>query len=107
MSTVFGVLGQAAPNAAVLTTIYTGPSNKHCTCRMLVCNRSSIDLFRIAISPSGAAIESKHYIAYDMYIAANDSLSSSAFTVKVGDVVRVYSTNGNLSFTLTGIEEDG
>ncbi len=107
MSALFGVLGQSAPNASALTTIYTCPNNKHGTARMLVCNRDAVDLFRIAISPNGAAIDSKHYIAYDMYIAANDSLSSSAFTLKAGDVVRVHSTNGNLSFTLTGIEEDG
>lgn len=107
MSSVYGILGQLAPNAGVLSTIYTGPSNRRATCRMVVCNRSTVDLFRIAVSPGGAAIEAKHYLAFDMVIAANDSLASSAFTVKNTDVVRVYSANGNLSFTLTGIEEDG
>lgn len=107
MATRHGVMGQAFPTAGVLTTIYIPATRKYATTRMLVCNQSSIDLFRIAVSPAGAAIEAKHYVAYDMAIAANDSLSSSAFTVGEGDVVRVYSANGNLSFTLTGIEEDG
>jgi len=107
VSSMHGILGQAAPNGAVLSTLYTGPSNRHATVRMIVCNRGDIDMFRIAVSPGGAAIESKHYLAYDMVIGANDSLSSSAFTVKQSDVVRVRSTNGDLSFTLTGIEEDG
>lgn len=107
MSSMFGILGQLAPTGGALSTIYTGPGQRHATCRMIVCNRGSVDLFRIAISPGGAALESKHYIAYDMVIGANDSLASSAFTVKASDVVRVYSANGDLSFTLTGIEEDG
>jgi hypothetical protein len=107
MSALFGVLGQSAPNASALTTIYTCPNNKHGTARMLVCNRGSVDLFRIAISPGGAAVANAHYVVYDMPIVANDSLSSAAFTIEEDDVVRVYSANGNLSFTLTGIEEDG
>lgn len=107
MATMHGVLGQAAPSGAQLTTIYTAPTARHATARVIVTNRSGIDLFRIAVSPAGAAIENKHYIAYDKVIAANDSISSAAFTVKATDVVRVYATNGNLSFTLTGIEEDG
>lgn len=102
-----GILGQAAPSGGVLTTLYTGPSNRHATVRVIVCNRSDTDIFRIAVSPGGAAIQSKHYLAYDMIIGANDSLSSSAFTVQQSDIVRVQSSNGDLSFTLTGIEEDG
>lgn len=106
MASMHGILGQSSPVGGVLTTVYTGPGQKHATVRMIVCNRSGVDLFRIAVSPGGAAIAPSHYLAYDMVIAANDSLSSSAFTVKASDVVRVYSANGDLSFTLTGIEED-
>ncbi len=106
MATTHGILGQAAPSGAQLTTIYTAPVGKHATAKVVVANRSAVDLFRIAVSPAGAAIEAKHYIVYDKAIAANDSLSSTTFTVRATDVVRVYATNGNLSFTLTGIEED-
>lgn len=107
MSSTHGILGQASPSGGVLTTLYTGPGNRHATVRLIVCNRSSVDTFRIAVSPSGASIAPSHYLAYDMVIGANDALSSAPFTVKASDIVRVFSTNGDLSFTLTGIEEDG
>jgi hypothetical protein len=106
MATVHGMLGQSAPAATTLTTAYTVPAGKRATVRVLVCNRSSGDTFRIAASPNGAAIDNAHYVAYDQVIAANDSVSSVAFTVTAGDLVRVYSTNGTLSFSVTGIEED-
>lgn len=107
MASIHGILGQAAPVGGTLTTLYTGPSSRHATVKVIVCNRADIDLFSIAVSPGGAAIESKHYLAFEMPISANDSLSSTAFTVKASDVVRVKSSNGDLSFTLTGLEEDG
>lgn len=107
MSSLHGILGQLAPVAGVLAPLYTGPGNKHATVRIVVCNRGSVDLFRVAVSPNGAPIDSAHYMAYDMVIGANDSLGSAPFTVHASDIVRVHSTNGNCSFTLTGIEEDG
>ena len=106
MATVHGMLGQSAPAASTLTTAYTVPVGKHATVRVLVCNRSSGDTFRIAASPGGAAIEDAHYVAYGQLISANDSVSSVPFTVTAGDLVRVYSTNGTLSFSVTGFEED-
>ena len=107
MASMHGILGQSAPAGGVLTTLYTGPGNRHATVRIIVCNRGSVDTFRLAVSPGGASIASAHYLAYGQVIEANDSLASAAFTVKASDVVRVFSTNGNCSFTLTGIEEDG
>lgn len=106
MTTVYGILAQSAPSALSLTTAYTVPSGKHVTARVLVCNRSAADTFRIAVSPAGAAIQNSHYIAYDQPIDANDSIASAPFTVTATDIVRVYSTNGSISFTVTGIEDD-
>lgn len=107
MARHYGMLGQAAPAATTLTTAYDPTSSRHASVRVLVCNRAAADdLFRIAVSPAGAAINDAHYVAYDQFIAANDSVSSVAFTVSDGDLVRVYSTNGSLSFSVTGIEDD-
>jgi hypothetical protein len=106
MMKLYGILGQSAPGATTLTTAYTVPEARHATARVLVCNRASADTFRIAVSPAGAAIDDAHYVAYDQAIDANDSVSSVAFTVTETDLVRVYSTNGALSFSVTGIEDD-
>lgn len=107
MATVYGILGQSAPAATTLTDPYTVPASKHATVKVIVGNRAAVaDTFRIAVSPDGAAIANAHYLAYDEAIEASDSMSSTAFTVGSTDVVRVYSTNGSLSFSVTGIEED-
>lgn len=100
------MLGQSAPAATTLTTAYTVPASKHTSARVVVCNRSTADTFRIAVSPNGAGIANEHYIAYDQIIDANDSVSSVPFTASAGDLVRVYSAAGSLSFSVTGIEDD-
>lgn len=106
MATIHGMLGQLAPVGGVLSSLYTVPAGRHITAKIIVANRSTVDLFRVAVSPGGAAIDSKHYLAFDQVILANDSVASTAFTIKGGDIVRVHSTNGNCSFSLTGLEED-
>lgn len=107
MPSFHGILGQAAPVAGVLTTLYVMPQGRHLTVKTIVCNRGGVDVFRLVVSPMGAALDLPHYLAFDMPIAANDSLSSAPFVIGATDVVRVMSANGNISFTLSGIEEDG
>lgn len=106
MAKVYGMLGQSAPAATTLTAAYTVPSAKHGSARVLIANRGAADTFRIAVSPNGASIADAHYIAYDEAIGANESRASVPFTFGDTDVVRVYSTNGTCSFSVTGIEED-
>jgi hypothetical protein len=101
-----GVLGQVAPSAVTLTTIYTVPIGRKATVRVVVANRSGVDTFRVAVSPLGASIVNAHYIGYGKSILANDAVTSAPFEVGPTDVVRVYSTNGSISFTVTGLEED-
>jgi len=105
MVDLYGVLGQAAPAAGVLTDIYTVPAARRAAIRVIVANRGSDDSFRVAVSPLGAAIANAHYVAYGQAILANDSVSSAPFEVGGTDVVRVYSTNGTISFTVSGLEE--
>jgi hypothetical protein len=106
MATVYGMLGQSSPAATTLTAAYTVPASKHATVRVIASNRGAADTFRIAVSPDGAGIADAHYVAYDQAIGANDSLASAPFTAGSTDVVRVYSTAGSMSFSVTGIEED-
>jgi hypothetical protein len=106
MTRVYGILGQSAPAATTLTTAYTVPSGRYATICIIVANRGTADTFRVAISPSGAAITNSHYIAYNEPISANESLASALINVRETDVIRVYSTAGALSFTVTGIKEE-
>ena len=66
--------GAATLTATTNTGLYTVPSSTSTVVStMTVCNQASTAAtFRIAIRPSGTAIDTRHYIAYDTPIAAND-----------------------------------
>jgi hypothetical protein len=107
MATVYGILGQSAPAATTLTTSYTVPASKHTTLRVVACNRGGVSTtIRVAVSPDGASIADAHYIVYGLTLPANDSITTAPVTVGSTDVVRVYSTSGDVSFSVTGIEAD-
>jgi hypothetical protein len=73
--------------------------------RVIVTNRVATDSsFRVAASKDGDAIADLHHLATDKAIAKNDTGSTIGFVVSSGDVVRVWSGNGSLSFTATGEE---
>ena len=107
MATIKGILGQAAPGAAVLSSVYTVPANKVATVKVVFANRAGGGTsVRLAVSPNGAGISNEHYVTYDFSLPGNDAVSSVAITLGDGDIVRVYSLSGNVSFTVTGIEQD-
>ena len=107
MATVDGMLGQAAPAAATLTTLYTVPGGKNSTTRLLLANRSETeDSVRIAVSPSGASLDKSHYLAFDQPLPGHGSKVSAPIKLRAADVVRVYSAIGQTSFGLNGSEED-
>ena len=107
MPSSYKVLGQSAPAAATATTLYTVPASTSAVVSTLnVCNRAAaIDTFRIAIRPAGAALANSHYIAYDTPIPANDSINiTTGISLAATDVITVYGTTANLTFTAFGAE---
>lgn len=107
MSTTIKVLGQSAPLATTLTTLYTVPgATSTVASSIVVCNRSAAATsFRIAIRPGGAAISNEHYLYYDVAIAGNDTfIATIGITLAATDVVSVYNDLATLSFTLFGQE---
>lgn len=101
------VLGQSAPAATTLTTLGTVPAVKEWVgSTVVICNRSATDrTFRLAVSPAGAAIANQHYLAYDAPIAANDMIAITiGITMATTDVIRVYASSVDLSFSLFGDE---
>jgi hypothetical protein len=71
-----------------------------------VCNRSSVlSTFRVSVAVGGGATANKDYIYYDLPIGANDTfIATVGLTLAATDVVRVYASNTNLSFSLYGSE---
>jgi len=107
MADTLKVLGQAAPSAATETDLYTVPARTMTTVSsLLVCNRDgSAHVFRIAVRPKGAAISNEHYLYYGTSLAANAAMAIIVgMTLSEADVVTVYDADGNLSFTLFGVE---
>lgn len=105
-TTAYKVLGQSSPSATTNTDIYTVPAlTSAIVARIVVANRSTAATFRVAIRPAGAAIANAHYIAYDISVPGNDSIFlPGPFTLATTDVITVYGSSANLSFTAYGAE---
>lgn len=107
MPTLYKVLGQVSPSATTETALYTVPAATSAVASsVIVCNRSAVlSTFRISIAVGGAATATKDYIYYDLPIGANDTfIATIGVTLAATDVVRVYASNTNLSFSLYGSE---
>jgi glucose-6-phosphate dehydrogenase assembly protein OpcA len=105
MPTIYKVLGQSAPAATTNTDLYTSPASTQTVISTItVANRAaSAATFRIAVRVAGAAIATSQYIAYDVTVAANDSTNLTlGVTLAATDVVTIYASNTNLTFSLFG-----
>lgn len=107
MPTAYKVLGQQNPSANTLTTLYTVPSSTSTVVSTVtVANlAASSGTFRIAVRPAGESIANKHYIAYDITIAALDTLTLTlGLTLATTDVVSVYASSSTMAFSAYGSE---
>lgn len=107
MPTTYKVLGQSAPSATTATTLYTVPSSTSTVCStIVVANRGTTDgTYRVAVRPAGVTLANQHYLFYDIVLTANSSdVLSMGMTLATTDVVTVYSSTANFSFTLFGSE---
>jgi hypothetical protein len=107
MAYTYKVLGQSAPTATTNTDVYTvGAGKQAIVSTITVANRAAAAAtYRIAIRPSGATLNNQHYIAYDVSIAANDTVPITVgISLQASDVVTVYASTANLSFGVFGSE---
>ena len=107
MAYTYKVLAQSAPSATTNTDVYTvGAGKTAIVSTLVVCNRSaSARTYRIAVRPAGATLANQHYIAYDVSVGAADSTNLTiGITLGTSDVVTVYASTTDLSFTLFGSE---
>ena len=110
MGLTYKVLGQINPLATTLSDLYNVPINTSTVCSTLsICNLSFTNTtFRVAIRPARALISKEHYIAYDATIEGSDTIFLTiGITLSEDDIVSVYAGNGNLTFSLFGIAEEG
>lgn len=107
MATTVKVLGQSAPAASTLTTLYTVPAaTSTVASSLVVANRStSTTTWRVAVRPAGAAIADQHYIYYGIVLPGADTfIATIGLTLAATDVVSVWAAAATVSFSLFGEE---
>ena len=107
MATTYKVLGQSNPSATTATTLYTVPSATQAVISTIVIANltASAATFRIAVRPAGATLANSQYIAYDITVGASDSTALTlGVTMNTTDVLTVYASTANLTFTAFGSE---
>lgn len=107
MASTYKVLGQINPSATTDTTLYTVPASTSAVVSTInVCNQAAANaVFRVAVRVGGATLEAKHYLAYDVTVPANDSISLTlGITIAATDVLTVRSSTATLSFSAFGSE---
>ena len=107
MATTYKVLGQSNPAATTATTLYTVPSATQAVVSTIVIANLSTSsaTFRIAVRVAGATLANSQYVAYDVAVGASDSTALTlGITLGAADVVTVYASSANLTFTAFGSE---
>lgn len=107
MANTYKVLAQSNPSATTATTLYTVPSaTSSVISTITICNQAaSAGSYRIAVRPAGATLAKQHYVAYDIAIAANDTTALTlGLTLATTDVVTIYASSADLSFSAFGSE---
>lgn len=107
MPAAYRVLGQVNPASTTNTTLYTVPSATSAVASTLsICNQSTtLATYRVAVRPAGATLAAQHYLAFDAGVAGGDAvLLTLGITLAATDVVTVFASSANLSFSLFGSE---
>jgi len=108
MATAFKILGQSNPSATTDTTLYTvGASKQTVVSSITVCNQgSTAGTYRIAIRENGDALVAKHYIFYDVELAAKATdVHTLGLTIDASDIITIYASSANFSFNAYGSEK--
>lgn len=107
MATVHKVLGNLAPTAGSLQTVYTVPaSTEAIVSTITLCNRAAESIkVRVAVRPNAAVIANDMYIYYDLLIPGNETFATTiGITMDASDDIQVYTDIATLSVNIFGQE---
>ena len=107
MATTYKVLGQITPSAATATTLYTVPAATQTVVSTLIaCNQDTATCtIRVAVRPNGETLASKHYLAFEVTLAAQQTITFTlGITADAADVLTIQSSNAATSFNAFGSE---
>ena len=104
----YKILGQLAAAATTEEGLYAVPaSSSTVVSSIVIANRgATAATYRLADKPTAATtLATNHYLAYDISIAANDSVALTlGITLAATNAIRTYASNANLTFTAFGSE---
>lgn len=104
----YKVLGQINPTTtSAPATLYTVPAGTQAFCSTLsICNQgSTTSNVKVAVQPSGASLDPKHYIVYNTTVYPSDSLFLTiGLSLSASDVISVQATTSSVSFNVFGSE---
>jgi len=99
------LLGQAAPAAATLTTVYTVPVATAAVFNVSIANTTGYAIpVRLAIAAT-ATPTTAEYIEYDSIIPGNGVLERGGIVANAAENVVVYASVAGLSVSVYGYEE--
>lgn len=107
MPVAYRILGQDAPPATTEQDLYTVPgATQTVASSVTVTNRgAAVATFRVAVVQGGGVTGPRHYLYYDLMLAANDTfIATIGVTMETADVVRIYASTNTLTFQLFGSE---
>jgi hypothetical protein len=109
MAMVYKILGQKSPAAETDFNLYTVSGSKQTIINCItVANRdANAATYRISVRPDGATLTTDHYIAYDVQVGSNSSVSLNlGLTLDTNDVITVQSSTALVTFNAYGVEID-
>ena len=109
MAMVYKILGQKSPAATTDFNLYTVSGSKQAIINCItVANRdANAATYRISVRPDGATLTTDHYIAYDVQVGSNSSVSLNlGLTLDTNDVITVQSSTALITFNAYGVEID-
>jgi len=110
MTDTLKVLGQNAPSAAALASLYLVPgATQAAVSTIVVCNQSATPTsFRLGVYINGGATpldNAKQYTHYDVPIDGNDTITITiGATLGANDAIWCYATLATLSFSAFGVQ---
>lgn len=107
MADTLKVLAQSYPISSTLTDAYIVPVATQAVVSTIVVSNlgSYFAKFRVAIAIAGGADTFSQYIRYDVPVPPNDGFDITiGITLGAGDIIRVYSDTGSISFNILGVQ---
>lgn len=103
----YKVLGQLASTTSAVS-LYTCPASTETVISTItVCNRAAAaKTYRIILRPNNETLADKHYLAYDVAIASNDTVALTlGITMDATDQLYISASDTSLSFSAFGSEK--